>query len=169
MLQRLHGTFSQTQLNTLYFAFVQPHIDYALSIWGNTSQQNLERIQRHQNRSARIVSNNFSFETTSSDIIEGLKWQTIKERRDFLKCTLIYKCLNTLAPTYLSDNFVYTADTHSRQTRQATANLLHVPAASTQYFQRSLVVSGAQLWNNLPSTIKMANTISSFKYMYKHR
>ena len=169
MLQRMRGTFSCAQLNTLYFSFVQPHVDYALSVWGNTTQQNLQRVQRHLNRSARIVSNNFDFDVPSLSIIEGLKWQTISERRDFLKCTLVYKCLNALAPTYLSDMFTYTADAHSRLTRQVTTNCLYVPAANTQHFQNSLIVSGARLWNNMPSTLREANTLSSFKYLYKHR
>ena len=71
MLQRMRGTFSSAQLNTLYFSFVQPHVDYALSVWGNTTQQNLQRVQRHLNRSARIVSNNFDFDVPSLSIIES--------------------------------------------------------------------------------------------------
>ena len=156
------------QLNQLYFAFVQPHIDYGLSIWGNTSKQNLSKVQRFQNRASRIVTNNFDLETSSAVIIRQLKWQTVEERRDYLLCLLIYKCVNAQAPTYLSDSLVFVEDTHSRNTRQVAANLLHVPKANTNYYKGSLAVAGAKSWNNLPPAVRNAVSVSCFKYQYKH-
>ena len=39
--------------------YVQSKIDYGLSIWGCTTEVNLNRVQRIQNLLARIMSNNF--------------------------------------------------------------------------------------------------------------
>ena len=69
MTQRLMSFFPQSYVNTIYYAFVQPYIDYGLSIWGNTSKSNIDKVQRLQNRLARIVTNNFNYDISSSVII----------------------------------------------------------------------------------------------------
>ena len=89
------------------------------------------------------------------------------DRRDFLIVLLIYKCVNGLAPTYLSDLLVFMEEVHSLNTRQAGLNCLYVQQAKTQYYQKSLVVHGAKLWNNLTPVIWNATTTSAFKYLYK--
>ena len=111
---------------------------------------------------------NFDLETSSAALIRQLHWQTVEERRDYLVCMLMYRSLNNLAPSYLSDNLVFVEDIHSLNTRQATVNALHVPKANTQYYQGSLAVAGAKLWNNLPLPVQNAVSISSLKYLYKH-
>ena len=44
MLQRLNKFVPVSSLNHLYYAFVQPHIDYCLLIWGHTSNNNISRV-----------------------------------------------------------------------------------------------------------------------------
>ena len=72
--------------NTIYYAFIQPYIDYAIGVWGYSSMGNIDKIQRLQNRVARIFMNDFSYEHHSIDII-----QTVLERRAFLQ---VFYCLN---------------------------------------------------------------------------
>ena len=43
---------------------IQPNIDYAISIWGYTSRQNLNKIQRLQNRAAIIITGNHAYVNT---------------------------------------------------------------------------------------------------------
>ena len=64
-LQRICKFIPASNANILYFSFIQCHIDYCLSIWGHTSSENLSKLQRVQNRVARIVSNNFDYENVS--------------------------------------------------------------------------------------------------------
>ena len=167
MLQRVKDNFTYSQRNALYYAFVQPSIDYALSIWGNTTLSNITRIQRFQNRAARIVTNNFNFDIPSNLLIQQLRWQTVAVRRNFLTCILMYKCTNAMAPFYLSDQFTRANVVHDHSTRQAVEDTLYVPWARTQYYERSLAVTGPTLWNNLPEHIRQAQSLNSFKCNYK--
>ena len=80
------SVLTRSQLNTLYFSFVQSHIDYGLTIWGHCSKANLQKVQRFQNWCSPIVTGNFDINVSSSHLISSLKWLTIAQRRDFLTC-----------------------------------------------------------------------------------
>ena len=135
--------------------------------WDNTTDANLLRIQRLQNRAARIVANNFNYEVPSLLIIKDFNLQTVQERKDFLIGTMMYKCLTGTAPDYLGDHLTFKRDMREQHTRQASHETLHVPYAQTQYFQRSFAVAGPVLWNSLPEHVRHAETRSSFKSSYK--
>ena len=110
---------------------------YCLFIWGHTTKENIHKIQRFQNRTARIISNDFDYDHSGITIVKQLGLLTILERRDYL---------NDLA-YYLSDSFVYVSDVHSRVTRQTNIGDLYVFYATTAYMQKSLQYSGSLLWN----------------------
>ena len=44
MLHRLIHFVPLMYVNKLYFAFIQPYIDYGLSIWGYTSRNNFSKL-----------------------------------------------------------------------------------------------------------------------------
>ena len=167
-LQHLRHFLTNEQINTLYFSYIQPHIDYGLTIWGHCANRLILKVQRFQNRCARIVTQKFDYEIRSNTILRELKWLNVSQRRDYLTCILVFKCLNGLAPSYLSDLLTARSIIHSRSTRQTSANLLHIPFARTNYFQRSFQIYGPKIWNTLPSHVREANTIQEFKYLCRN-
>ena len=64
-LQRLSNCMPMIDLTLFNYAFIQPHIDYCLSVWGHTSKHNIQMVQRFQNRAARIISHNFDYSVSS--------------------------------------------------------------------------------------------------------
>ena len=67
----------------IYQSIVQHQVDYAITIWGFTSQQNISKVQRLQNRAARIITGNFDYvHVRGIDIAKQLKWMNVIERRD---------------------------------------------------------------------------------------
>ena len=106
-------------LTLFYYAFIQPHIDYCLSVWGHTSKHNIQMVQRFQNRAARIISHNFDYSVSSSDLIHNLKWQSVNQGKDYLTAILMFKCINNIAPDYLCNEFYKITDVHDRVTRKA--------------------------------------------------
>ena len=68
----------------IYQSIVQPQVDYAITIWGFTSQQNISKVQRLQNRGARIITGNFDYvHVRGIDIVKQFKWMNVIERRDY--------------------------------------------------------------------------------------
>ena len=55
MFRRLRKILSSQLLLNIYKSYVQSKIDYELSIWGCTTEANLDRMQRIQNLLARII------------------------------------------------------------------------------------------------------------------
>ena len=57
----------------IYTSIIQPKIDYAISIWGYTTAHNINKVQRLQNRAARILTGNFDYVNTRGiDLVKTL-------------------------------------------------------------------------------------------------
>ena len=116
----------------IYQCIIQPRLDYAITLWGFTSQLNLSRVQRLQNRAARIITGNFDYiNVRGIDIVKRLQWMNVIERRDYFVALTIFKCIRGMAPTYISDCITICNEVAVRDTRNSTsANLLTLPYAS---------------------------------------
>ena len=136
MLQRLNKFVPVSSLNHLYYAFVQPHIDYCWLIWGHTSNNNISRVQKFQNRVARITTQNFDFNTSGISLVKSLGWLNIKQRMQFLACMLMHKSIHYDAPYYLSDNVTFLSDINNSYTRQCESNTLHIEFGKTSFFRK---------------------------------
>jgi len=168
-LRRLKNIVSSDVLNKIYSTAIQPCIDYGISVWGQTSDYNVIKIQRLQNYAARIVTNNFDYVNCRSEaIIRNLRWMNVKQRCRYFTLTLMFKCIHGLAPSYLVDNVVMNFDVNGMTTRTHAMNV-YVPSVSSQFAKRSFQYCGAILWNDLPGFLKDLNDYNGFKfYLKKH-
>ena len=153
MLQRLNKFVPVSSLNHLYYAVVQLHIDYCLLIWGHTSNNNISRVQKFQNRVARITTQNFDFNTSGISLVKSLGWLNIKQRMQFLACMLMHKSIHYDAPYYLSDNVTFLSDINDSYTRQCESNTLH-RIWKNIFLQKTFHVFASHIWNNLPIELK---------------
>ena len=58
-LSRLNNVLAMYILISIYQSIVQPQVDFAITIWGFTSQLTISKVQRLHNRAARIITGNF--------------------------------------------------------------------------------------------------------------
>ena len=72
-----------------------------LTTWGELSVECKIRLQRVQNRAARIIVRRDS----TCEALKILGWSNLETIRKGNKSILVYKCLNNLIPQYLSDYF----------------------------------------------------------------
>ena len=166
-LRRLKGVVSSYVMRKVFVTAVQPCIDYAISVWGQTSDCNIKKIQRLQNYAARLVTNNFDYiNCRSSDIIKALKWMDVKQRCMYFTITLMFKCIHGLAPIYLVNDIVMNCNINVRTTRSHAMNV-YVPSASSEFAKRSFMYSGAVMWNALPSFLKDIRDLNNFKFKLK--
>ena len=165
ILHRLRHFLPPEILSIVYRTTIQPLFDYCLTVWGNSSKQNIRTIQKLQNRSARAVLGDFDFNSSVTQMLKNLKWFTVENRFIYFTCIMIYKCLNNLAPNYLVNLFKYVSETHSYVTRNVTDDYLALPAVSTSLYKHSLSYNGATLWNSLPSEIRHSLSLKQFKSM----
>ena len=78
------------------------------------------------------MTHNFDDSIHGIDIVKELGWQNVTERRMYLTCVLMYKCVHGIAPSYLSDDIVYSSDVPGHETRNASQNVLYLPFSRTE-------------------------------------
>ena len=166
-LSRLRLILPRDSLITVYNSTIQPIFDYCCTVWGQCSDNKLKKIQKFQNRAARIILNNYDWEVNGIDLVRSLNWMTLRERINYFSCSLMYKCINSIAPNYLSDNVLMQDIFNQRSTRTTNQCMVVIPQPRTEIFKQSFAYKGAVLWNMLPINIKLSTSLSQFKYSYK--
>jgi exonuclease III len=170
MLRRLSAHTPKKLLSKIYITYIQPILEYSCTVWGYTSEKNLKKIQRLQNYAARIVCNNYDYiNTRGIELIERLKWQDFKQRRDFLTSTLMFKCVNGMVPVYLADSVTLAKDVCDRNTRNSLTMNVSLPMPNIEQFKNSLIYAGGQQWNGLTNALKESDSLDSFKRQYKEQ
>ena len=81
----------------LYNAIIQPYFDYCSPLWDNCGIGLNDRLQKYQNRAARVITG-ATYDIRSSELLDNLNWKSLKERRNYLKSIFIYKILNAPHP-----------------------------------------------------------------------
>ena len=167
LIHRLGQYLPQSALNTLYLTLIQPHFDYCLTVWGKCAIKHLTLLQRLQNRAARAVTGNFNFEVSPGNLINDLNWMRIDTRYTYFLGILVYKCLNNMAPKYLSELFHFHDNTRHYHTRVVTKHSLIIPRVELNVYKSTIAYRGPTLWNNLPTELKSSYTINMFKHSFK--
>ena len=83
ILYRLRFKVSQSDMLRIYNTIIQPYIDYCLTIWGYAPLSQITRVQRLQNRIARIISRNYEIDISPSVLLARLGIMNIVKRRDY--------------------------------------------------------------------------------------
>ena len=156
LLRRLKRVLPKDLLMTVYKAYFQSKFDYGISVWGCTMQSNIDKIQRMQNRVARIITGCYDFiNTRGLDLVDELNLQNITERRNYFLCNLMFKSIHGLAPTYLSDNIVMNADVNEYNTRGAQNRNVYQPRPRIEKYKNSFLYKAGELWNALPPSVRV--------------
>lgn len=77
-------------LMTIFNSFAQPHFNYCYEIWDSCCKTLAAKLQKLQNRAARVFT--FSgYDASTDPLIEILGWQKLESQRSFHKAVMVYK------------------------------------------------------------------------------
>ena len=111
---------------------------------------------------------NYNFRTVRGiDLVKQLRLESVVERRDYFLSKLMFEAIHGFTPDYLSNLITMRFDIHGYNTRSTQNNDVHIPQIKKEIFENSFLVSGGNLWNQLPGDIKDASSKNSFKSRYK--
>ena len=79
----------------------------------------------------------------------------------------MFKCIHGLAPQRLCNDFELFCDRHSYRTRNADSLNVILPQVNRAISKQAFKFSGAKRWNDIPNFIQNAQTVDSFKLLYK--
>ena len=168
LLRRLRSIFPENLLLQVYKSYIQPKLDYGLTIYGCTTQENLTLVQRLQNHAARLILGNFDYiNFRGIELVKSLGLYTIEERRDYFLAMLMFKSIHGIAPAYLCNQIVMNFDINGYDTRGTDGMNVYLPTLKKDIYKNSFLYKGGQLWNRLPDVVKDSPNLETFKYYYK--
>ena len=158
-IKRVKPFVPQSTLLNIYNSLVQPHFDYCSLVWGNCRKTPSNKLQKLQNRAARVITSS-SYYVDVDSLFHKLNWKELHSQCQIQKAFMVFKSLNCLVPEYLTSKFV--TRNVSNYALMDSANKL-VPFPRTNYMKNSFSYSGATLWNSLPYNIRESSSLNQFK------
>ena len=77
----------------LYNAIVLPYFDYSSPLWDNCGNTLKNRLQKFQNRPARVITGK-SYGLPSVELLANLQWTSLETRRINSKFLFVYEIIN---------------------------------------------------------------------------
>ena len=163
-INRVKYLLDRRTLITIIHSLVFSKLLYCSSVWATTTKKNIELLQTVQNFAARIVSGTRKFDHVTP-ILKQLQWLPIIKQLAVRDATMVFKCLNGLAPPYLCQKFKTRSEVHNCNTRNR--DRLHIPFCRTAAGQRAFTFRDQKLWNSLPDELQSITNLDVFKVNIK--
>ena len=104
---------------------------------------------------------------TKSQYLQDLHWLPVDKRILYKMFLYVYKCLNGFGPNYLASSFSLYKQSRYNLRSAADTSRLTVPKFKSKglksAFNRSFSLTTPTLWNSLPSELRSAASLVSFK------
>lgn len=163
-LKDIRKYISQRSAEILVHGLVHSHLDFCNGLFVDIPNYQIDRLQRVQNRAARIVTN-ASFDQNSKDILKSLHWLPVRARIMFKILVMVFRVIHKTAPVYLQQLFTRS---QSRYKLRSTDEInLNIPRTRTRMAERSIAVTGPKWWNALSNHLKCIEKEDQFRCKLK--
>ena len=119
-----------------------------------------KRLQKRQNRAARIITN-LSNDVDHSIALRELCWEPLKAHKKKTKTKRMYKLLYNMGPTSLTHLFTYKNEINYNF-RNILSSLC-LPKPRTNNMKKSFMYDGAFHWNSISTEIRESTSLTSFQ------
>ena len=166
-LKLIRKYLTEETAKVLELGLVLSHMDYSNAIFIGLPDKDTKAMQRVQNAAAKMVLLKTKYDS-STDALKRLHWLPIRYHVDHKMLTLVYKCLHDKAPDYLKNLLMVIGDSERSMRSNSQYMRLLIPKTTKKTFAaRSFSVKGAELWNNLPNSVKISSSVNDFKAKLK--
>ena len=154
-ISRLKNQIPSSILKTLYNSLILPHLSYAISVWGNTTNRQFKRLQLLQKRSIRLITKS-RYNSHTNNLFKQLH---ILKLQDIFKASclqLYYMIYNKLTPLYFQQQIPTNSMIHNFDTRQS--QLLHTHNINTSLQKQTINYKITKIYNSLPDHLKVIDS-----------
>jgi hypothetical protein len=93
----------------VYNSIVRPYFTYCCEVWDVFGETQSKRLQKLQNRAARIIMN-MSNDVDHPAALDALDWKPLKTERIKAKSKLMFNLLNKMCPKALNNVFTFKSE-----------------------------------------------------------
>ena len=93
-MRKLKFQLDRKSLQTFYFSFIRPLLEYADVVWNNCTQYESNELDKIQNEDARIVVTGATKLASIDSLHTETGWEALGSRRKTHKLTMFYKMKN---------------------------------------------------------------------------
>ena len=150
-------------------SFVLSRLDYGKWLLAGSTNAQLNKLLRIQNRAPRLICG-AKRRKHISPYLARLHWLPVRQRVNFKLPVYIYQCLNGSSPRYFSSDIVLhstQSSSHHYLHSQADHTRLHIPKTHRSKGDKTFFVIGPRLWNMLPIVTREAASLIVFKKLLK--
>ena len=170
-------------MKSLYYSLVYPHLLYAIEVWGSADDTHLNRIFILQKRIVRMINftdkrqTDYSF-PPSDPLFFKMEILKIHDIFKMMISKFIFNCLNEKNPINFHSWYKLTTLGGKHNTRSKfvdidndiTTRTLKIPTARTTHCGLKLLkVQGSKIWNKLPPSLRIVESLNSFIKEYKKK
>jgi len=166
-IRSIRRSLPPAALEMLVTSLVHSRLDYCNVVFAGLPLCDIRRLQSVLNSSIRLVTGARKYDHVTS-LLRDHHWLPIAERVEFKLCTLVFRCLQGTAPSYLADHVRLTSSIGRRNgLRSADMLTLDVPRTRLSFGDRAFVVAGPRAWNKLPFHVRSAQSMPTFRKLLK--
>ena len=126
-------------------SLIEPYFTYCCTVWDSIGETQTKSLQ---NCAARIITG-ASYLIRSNDVLDQLGWLNLAEQRQYQKAIMMFKIINGLTPSYLSDMFTRTSSSVSDYGLRSSRMNFELPKNRTNYFKNSFAFTGAKRFGTI--------------------
>ena len=161
IMHRCKFLLDRKSLQTIYFSFIRPLLEYTDVVWSNCTQYEAQEFELIQNEAARIV-NGATRLVSINSLLTETEWESLHERRRKHKLIFFFKMKNGLCPEYLSSLIPANVGSPVGYSLR-NANAVRTVNAKSQLYFNSFLPSTIREWNELPPAVQNSPTLPIFK------
>lgn len=163
ILSKVKNILSNNTLKTLYTSLVHSHIDYGLTIWGNSNH--IDRLFKLQKKSLRII-NKKPYNSHTEPLFKNCGIMQIYDQYKYNILKFMYQLKYQKLPISFH-SFPYFTQLDRRHTRQY--QLAHCLRYRTTYSSKLPLHTFPRIWNILDIDLQQSKSINVFKKNVKQQ
>ena len=145
----------------VYLSLVRPLLEYASCVWDPSGEGLKHELEMVQRRAARFVLDDYARNSSVTDMLSRIGWNTLESRRKINRLSILFKlyhrsCKLDVSNIILKPNYIGRHD-HQRKIRRVQSRLLPY---HNSFFPRTI-----REWNCLSAAVLDIETVNEIKRM----
>jgi hypothetical protein len=146
--------------STAYTALVRPVLEYACCAWDPYRTVHINKLESVQRKAARFCSGDYKRESSVTQMLGNLEWDSLEARREKYRLAMLYKIQNGLVGID-KENYINISSNAGK--RRNHHQHIDIPFIKKDVYKNSFFPRTSRTWNTLDNSTISSATINIFK------